>query len=298
MDLPSISFPLGVTNASTKIHRLESDPVKKRVFVVLQESCFHPRDFRWPDQPADRGRIEIHGGETLVVQDVAKLCLRPNEDALFDREIQYSRKDMPEGARLVCSLVFPIESLPTLERAWTLQSDIACFVDEQYRQALSVGHSFGHLASFALNEVLAPLWRKPVVLDSRGFPDFIRLTQIDSTVYENGTKDVYRLGKSLRKQGFSTLDLLATLSSFAGQAKQSILAWLERQPHAWMTSDGPALDDSRRWFCRLNEQEFWMFCGGTHICDYSALDLDIFELTCSEDKKSLTLDIRARKSSL
>lgn len=296
---PSVSFPGGATYAQTKISSIVQDSKQMRTYVVFEDSCFHPRDFRWPDQPADRGFVEIEtvaeGVHRLDVLDAGKLLVAPGLESLFDTAICYTKQDMPSGARLLCALAFSSKDFNLFEIALAQGQSVALHVDSAYRNAISTGHSLGHLASYALNEVFSRFWRKEVPVDDRGFPDFIRLSQVDSKVYEFGTQDTYRVGKSFRKLGFNSAEALSVLPELRLRAHELLLRWLELGPHVEMVCDGLALDDSRRWKCRLAEKEFSMFCGGTHLFHFRELDLNKLSLMLeySIDSQSIVMDIRA-----
>jgi alanyl-tRNA synthetase len=74
-------------------------------------------------------------------------------------------------------------------------------VDAEARHALSLGHSACHLVALALNRALTPYWRKETSeLDALGQPDFDRLAIQHSRVEPRGSKEQYRIGKSLRKR--------------------------------------------------------------------------------------------------
>jgi alanyl-tRNA synthetase len=76
-------------------------------------------------------------------------------------------------------------------------------VDAERRARLSAAHTSCHLLAFALNAVLAPRRRKEVRTDSLGRPDFDNLAITRSRMDEGGSRDDYRIGKSLRKKGFT-----------------------------------------------------------------------------------------------
>lgn len=77
-------------------------------------------------------------------------------------------------------------------------------VDVHRRGALSASHSGCHLLALALNEALAPRWRKdPGRSDAFGNPDFDSLAMATSVMDTEASTDTYRLGKSLKKKGFT-----------------------------------------------------------------------------------------------
>ncbi|NUR83524.1 MAG: metal-dependent hydrolase, partial [Nonomuraea sp.] len=163
--------------------------------LVTAETPFHPLDHTWPDQPADRGTI---GG--LPVLDCVTAAAS-DEGLFLGEEIPVRR-----GADGWQWLVVHVVGSPLDEGT---QVDLE--VDPAYRAALSAGHTACHLAALALNAALAPYWRKEAKQDALGNPDFDQSAITSSRIAEYGSVDVYRLGKSLRKKGFSAegLDLAA-----------------------------------------------------------------------------------------
>ena len=292
---PSVTFATGITANQSTVYDVIDVPDMDYCYVVLQESCFHPRDFRWPDQPADRGKLQwgTNQEHSADVLDVVKMMRAPSIEDLFDTAIQFTKRDMPVEARLLAALKLPRRHLSEFQTLQAKNQTVDSVVDESYRFSLSVGHSLGHLASYALNEVMKDHWRKPVQLDSRGYPDFIALSQIDSKVYEFGTLDLYRVGKSFRKLGCNVADAVAELPELTYRAKGLLEEWLRIGPKVCIETDGSALDQSRRWQCQLGDEQFWMFCGGTHLFHFDQIKSIQLQLNYDVDAKSIAMDISA-----
>jgi alanyl-tRNA synthetase len=115
------------------------------------------------------------------------------------------RKGTEGWAFVVAHLVDPDASL-------TEGDTVTVEVDETHRAALSAGHTACHLASLALNAALAGAWSKETGTDGLGSPDFDATAIETSTILENGSRDVYRVGKSVRKKGFDPAALGDTAS--------------------------------------------------------------------------------------
>ncbi|WP_052492408.1 hypothetical protein [Leucobacter komagatae] len=104
-------------------------------------------------------------------------------------------------------------------------------VDAQRRTALSVGHTACELATFAINRALAEQWRTEVPLDQLGSPPFESLAIATSRILPYGSRDEYRLGKSLRKRGFGAGDLCAKLEEIEHRVETTLNDWaLEDAP--------------------------------------------------------------------
>ncbi len=159
------------------------------LFAVARTPC-HPESPRWPDQPADRCTLECNGTQTAISVQEGHL---PDEEPCVLHSV-------------------PIELAPAVGEEVTLH------VDERRREALSRSHSRCHLVSLALNAELREAWRKePPARDSLGNPDFDKLAIVSSRIDEGGSLDSYRVGKHVRKSGFSVealgdLDLRAARS--------------------------------------------------------------------------------------
>ena len=141
-------------------------------------------------------------------------------------------------------------------------------VDQHYQQALSRGHSAGHLASLALNKVLNDdYWRKDADRkDSHGYYDFNSYAQVSSFVTSDTCKDTYRLGKTLRKRGLNSSAMIESLATIERAVNDQLSSWLSLGSPVTMQCAGSALTDSRYWRCDLGESNTAeMPCGGTHV---------------------------------
>ncbi|GAA2723328.1 hypothetical protein [Cellulomonas aerilata] len=74
-------------------------------------------------------------------------------------------------------------------------------VDQDHRAGLSAAHTACHLAA------LAAAWTKPVPTDALGNPAFDALAIQSSRIQPYRSVDTYRIGKSLRRKGFTTTTL-------------------------------------------------------------------------------------------
>jgi alanyl-tRNA synthetase len=137
-------------------------------------------------------------------------------------------------------------------------------VDAAYRAALSAGHTACHLASLALDAALADAWRKDAPADALGAPAFDALAIQESRILPDGSRDVYRIGKSLRRKGFDPT-ALDDLGALAERVNARLAEWTAGGGDVRIERDGDALADRRTWVCRLPGAEARIPCGGTHV---------------------------------
>ena len=142
--------------------------------------------------------------------------------------------------------------------------------DAEYRAALSAGHTACHLASLALDAALADAWRKDAPADALGAPAFDALAIQESRIVPLGSRDVYRIGKSLRRKGFDPA-ALDDLDAVASRANLLLAEWVEAGGAAHIECEGPALADRRAWICALPGATVRIPCGGTHVASLAEL---------------------------
>ncbi|WP_421341373.1 hypothetical protein [Aeromonas veronii] len=243
--------------------------------LVTDLTPFHPQSHLWPDQPGDVGHAHWEGGEAAI-----GLCrmgaISPDGELFVDTAIPVKRG--AEGWRFV--VVHPL----TGDHALAVGSQVELQVDSAARQALSQGHSGCHLAALALNRVLIPYWRKEVSeRDALGQPDFDRLAIQSSRVEPCGSREQYRIGKSLRKKGVNSEALLADLALIEEKVNQQLADWIAAGGEIRRSRAGEAIIDSRYWHCMLEGQEVTIPCGGTHVASLAELGEVKVELTQVEE---------------
>ena len=186
--------------------------------LVTDLTPFHPQSHLWPDQPGDVGHARWEGGEAAI-GPCRMGAISPDGELFVDTAIPVKRG--AEGWRFV--VVHPL----TGDHALAVGSQVELQVDSAARHALSLGHSGCHLAAMALNRVLIPYWRKEVSeRDALGQPDFDRLAIQSSRVEPCGSREQYRIGKSLRKKGVNSEALLADLALIEEKANQQLADWI------------------------------------------------------------------------
>ncbi|PYC68725.1 metal-dependent hydrolase [Streptomyces tateyamensis] len=289
-----VSFPGGaVTGESTvlAVHPLGDD----RFAVVTAATPFHPLDHTWPDQPADTGTLTVAGREFAVLDCLTGAVGPEGGELLVGGDIPVRRGD-EAWSWLVLHVLAE-------DPGAVVGEPVALAVDAERRLALSAAHTGCHLLALALNEALAPRWRKdPGRVDAFGHPDFDSLAMATSVMDAEASTDTYRLGKSLRKKGF-TVDAVDELPALA-EALPAITEAVNRRLAGWVAADapvrievpGPELTARRRWHCELPEGSATIACGGSHLHRLGQLSALEAELTLAEDGSELVAVTRPKRA--
>jgi alanyl-tRNA synthetase len=230
-----------------------------RTAVILDRTAFHPVDTAWPDQPADRGVLRVDGVELPVVDAVVGAA--QGEQLLLGPDVPV--RTGTEGWSFVVAHVVAGDGVAP-------GASVEVEADAAYRAALSRGHTACHLASLALDAALADAWRKPAPLDALGAPAFDALAIQESRILPEGSRDVYRIGKSLRRKGFDPATL-EDLGSLAARVDALLAEWIAASGAVRIVRDGEALADRRTWVCQLPGAEVRIPCGGTHVASLAEL---------------------------
>jgi len=249
-----------------------------RTAVVLDRTAFHAVDPVWPDQPADAGTLSVDGRSRPVVDAV----VGATDGEAFHVGDAPVRTGTEGWAFVVCHLV---DDATGLEPGTTVTVD----VDPELRRALSSGHTACHLASLALNEALAPLWTKEVPGDGRGRPDFDRLAIVSSRILPDGSRDEYRVGKSLRKKGFPAAELPGRLDEVVAAANTLLAGWVASGAPVSVQREADGLGDRRLWTCELPDGTASIPCGGTHLRSLAELGAVEIALETAEADGALTI---------
>ena len=230
-----------------------------RVGVVLDRTPFHPVDTAWPDQPADAGTLRTAGGDLPVLAVLTA--------GVHDGELHVG-PDLPvrTGTDGWTFVVVHVVEAPGPAAGDTVEAA----VDARLRRALSAGHTGCHLASLALDAALSDAWTKTVVTDAAGHPAFDALAIQSSRITENGSTDVYRIGKSLRKKGFDPA-ALADLADVEARVNDVLRGWAGTPGTVGVHRDDPTLAGRRSWRCELPEGVVELPCGGTHLTSLSEI---------------------------
>jgi len=247
------------TGSCRELSRVAATAKKDGVTVVMTEvTPFHPRNYRWPDQPADKGRLQTADGARFDVEDAVFVGVSPDGIFFVDGEIPAKKHD--EGWRFCVG-----HAVRAAKLSFARGEEITLLVDEDYRRSLSRAHSAAHLMALALNRSMEPLWRKDAVTDSFGAPDFDTLAMDVSIISPLACRDRYRLGKSLRKKGFSADALRNDPQKYENEINSALAAWLREDAPVTQRAEGDGLT-SNRYFCTtLEGRSIEMPCGGTHV---------------------------------
>lgn len=254
-----VTYPAGDTTSTGRVVAL-APAGDGRSAVILDRTAFHPVDTAWPDQPADSGALVLTDGTRVPIVD-GVLGATEGGDLLLGPSVPV-RTGTPGWTFVVAHVV---------DRAPVALGDtVAVEVDVEHRAALSAGHTACHLASLALDEALSGAWRKDAAADARGYPAFDALAIQESRILPGGSRDVYRIGKSLRRKGFdpAALDDLVALT----RATDALLGeWTAAAGDVRIERDGEGLADRRTWVCALPDGVVRIPCGGTHVASLGEL---------------------------
>ncbi|HEU0181807.1 MAG TPA: metal-dependent hydrolase [Agromyces mariniharenae] len=249
-----VTYPGGALTATSRVLHVAPAP-EGRLAVVTETTSFHPVDAAWPDQPADAGVIRANGVD-LPVRD-AVVAATDGTDLHLGDDIPV-RKGTEGWAFLVAHLV-------DADAAIAEGDEVEIEADAATRHAFSTGHTACHLASLALNRVLADRWSKPAREDSLGSPDFDGAAIASSRILPDGSLDRYRLNKSLRRAGFDTASLAGELDDVRRAVAEQLERWIASGAVVRVEAAGDGLTDRRTWVCELPEGTARIPCGGTHV---------------------------------
>ena len=249
-----VSFPDGALTGEGEVLLVD----QSAAIVVVDATPFHPVDHTWPDQPGDSGAIAV--GDVQVRVTEAVMAAVSDEGALaVGSDIPVKRG----GEGWTWMVGHRTEGAIPADIA--VGARITLTVDTDRRDSLSRGHTACHLASLALDAALADLWRKEIGADPLGNPDFEGKANQSSRIHPDGSVDEYRLGKSLRKAGFDSEGLAASLAEREQRINDLLSGWVAAAGESRIDVDGPSIIDRRTWRCALPEGEVGFLCGGTHV---------------------------------
>lgn len=272
MEHSRASFVLGHHQEQAKVVYCQT---AQPTLLVTDLTPFHPQSHLWPDQPGDVGTVIWDGG-SAAVGPCHMGAISPDGELFVDQDIPVKRG--AEGWAFV--VVHPLTGKYEL----AVGSKVELRVDAEARHVLSLGHSGCHLVALALNRVLIPYWRKEVdERDALGQPDFDRLAIALSRVEPNGSREQYRIGKSLRKKGVMAVELLAALPAIEQSINEQLASWLAEGGEIRRSRTGDAIINSRYWHCVLEGKELTIPCGGTHVGSLTELGRVSVQLAPAEE---------------
>ena len=279
-----VTFPTGAVKGIATVRRV--DPSPEGAVVTVDSTPFHPVDHTWPDQPGDSGVLRA-GDATVAVSEA--LMAAVSEDGSFAVGSEIPVKRGAEGWTWLVAHRLEGDAPDWLVPGVSV--DLA--VDETRRARLSRGHTACHLASLALDRVVADLWRKDPGTDALGAPDFEGRANQSSRIHEDGAVDEYRLGKSLRRAGFDTETFAASLAAREAAINAQLAVWVASGAASRIVADGATIVDRRTWECDLAEGAARILCGGTHVSSLGAFTSISVSLDLA-DPQALVMTTTAR----
>jgi alanyl-tRNA synthetase len=278
-----VTFPGGSREETSPV--LAAFPYDGMTAVACAQTPFHPVDHRWPDQPGDRGALQLAWGSAEVVDCLIGAVHAHTGEVTVGKAITARRGD-PDWHWIVLHIV---QSFPDVPREASVVARLT--VDESRRAALSAAHCACHLSGLALNDRLAGLWAPDRVprRDSLGFPDFDGTALTRSQISETGFRDTYRLGKSLRKSGLQTARVADLAPALGSELTARTATWVSAASKVWIETGGTRLSEPRTWHCALPEGEASIACGGTHPDCLAALGTVRFAVSMSADGTELVI---------
>lgn len=248
------------------------------VYIVTDQTPFHPVSHIWPDHPADIGTITLPNGVSSQVVDCQVGAIDSTTQAL------YVGKDIPAKRDEQGWVFVVVHCVEQATEMVSIGDQVELTVDKERQLALGRGHSAGHLSYLALNKVLAQgYWRKEADRrDPHGYYDFNSYAQVSSFVSLDKCIDTYRFGKTIRKRGLNSADMLSDLPLIEEKVNELLSEWLKLDSAIDVVCDGEKLTDSRYWHCNLGEGAIAVIaCGGTHagsLSDYQNITVKFNKL--------------------
>ncbi len=289
MTLPSrdtaVTYPTGAVSTRSTVRHVETLADGTAV-VLLDSTACHPVDAAWPDQGPDRA-VLVADGTPLPVLD----CVV----GATDGDLLYLGPDIPvrKGSDGWAFVVAHLVRGPAPAEG----ESVLVQVDEEHRRALSAGHTGCHLASLALNRALADRWKKDMVPDALGAPNFDAAAIDTSRIGEYGSVDTYRLGRSLRRKGFVTDGF--DPAPLQAAVNEILTGWVGSGGGIRIEREGDLLTDRRYWECDLPEGTVRIPCGGTHAGSLGGFENVSVALALVEDAGTpvLTMSTTVRPGS-
>lgn len=275
-----VTYPGGALTATSRVLHVAAAP-DGRLAIVTETTSFHPVDAAWPDQPADAGVIRANGVDVPVRDAVV---------AATDGTDLHLGDDIPVRTGTE-GWAFLVAHLVDGDAAIAEGDEVEIEADAATRRELSTGHTACHLASLALNRVLADRWSKPAREDSLGSPDFDGAAIASSRILPDGSLDRYRLNKSLRRAGFDTASLAGELDDVRGAVAEQLERWIASGAVVRVEAAGDGLTDRRTWVCELPEGTARIPCGGTHVASTAELGSVVTSFAVVDDGGTPVLEM-------
>lgn len=278
----AVIFPYRKLESTSKILDVARISMKNAA-LFLEETSFHPVDMNWPDQPADKGVLLIGEKELNVVDCKIFGVHKENKSIIEAREI-------PRGEKANWYYtVGHIVEIKEEDPGFFLDKEVVAKVDSVFRFQLSLHHTCCHLAAFALNFVTKEFWSKDLNASNRdtlGSPNFDQLAMDRSLIFPDHSEDIYRFGKSIKKKGLQTEEIMLNLEHIQERVNMLLDEWLKTKSKVDILCEGPYLDSRRVWRCELIQGIAELPCGGTHISDLSIIKQIKYSLKIISDEST------------
>ncbi|MFI0448253.1 metal-dependent hydrolase [Actinomadura sp. 6N118] len=293
-----MTFPAGTVSGRSTV--LTAPPLDDGGYgVVTEETPFHPLDHTWPDQPGDIGFLQVNDIEQRVVD-----CLTGGMPVGGDGGIAVEDAGwMPGEGVLLLGDDIPARRgdagwhwlvVHVVERAVPVQAEVELVVNAERRRAFSAGHTACHLMALSLNAALASRWREGAPrTDGLGHPDFDTLAIMSSRIVPHGSRDVYRIGRSLQEDGFTAEGLAEALPEITARLNSLLAGWIAVDAPVRIDVPSPELSARRIWHCELPGGTAEIPCGGTHLRRSGELSSIIADLELSPEGDELVVETKA-----
>ncbi|MFT4012710.1 MAG: hypothetical protein QM682_04740 [Paracoccus sp. (in: a-proteobacteria)] len=256
--------------------------------VLTDRTPFHPVSLTWPDQPGDRGLMTVADASFPVLDCLTGLLDARTGLLLTGADAQALPRGTPETRAVVLHLV---QGDPSAHLGQT----VGLQVDAHRRAALSLQHTGVHLAALALNQCAGGFWTKDYAdRDALGAPNLDKAAVGRSLIGEDGSTDIYRIGKSLRKKGFDRDAFLADLPARTAEINDCLRRMLAAPAPVSVTPQEGPLDERRLWSTHLLGQDAAIPCGGTHVPHLDRIAAIEVALTPEEEGFAMVTISRAR----
>lgn len=283
-----VTYPRGATDGTSTV--VQVFPLQGGTGIITAETPFHPVDHTWPDQPADVGTLTVNGAQVAITDAITGASQIGSDRLCLGRDITARRGDDDW-----CWYVVHVTDAPYGDCLEWVGAQATLCVDSRRRASLSASHTACHLMAFALNEALSDRWRKVPNGDSLGHPNFDANAITSSQIRTDGSTDTYRLGKSLRKKGFTVAatdeapSLADALPNLADSVATRLNEWIGTDAQVRVDAHGPDLTSPREWVCDLPQGTATVMCGGTHVSRLSQLGTVRVTAELDDDGTELTI---------
>jgi len=258
-----------------------------RRIVVTDITPFHPLDPWWPDQPSDVGTIRL-GEDISPVERAVLVGVSEADQAIRIGDSQgIKRSDS--------SWLWSVGHVIGADAAKTIVPGDTCrlAVDPAYRRAIAMGHTACHIAALGLNMALMAYWKKAAKSDGLGNNDFDQEAIFLSRIGEFKSADHYRIGRSMRKAGFSSDSFWQHFDETAADVARHANALLQDIDAIEVLPDRTPFHARRSWIARYKGQELAIPCGGVHIANPRDIRSIEIELRRAEDAGEFVMHTHA-----